>query len=247
MRWARGRADRGYSLCVKISLEKEFLFVHVPKTGGTSLGAILRPYCIEERIRYPARLLSRVGLVPSWRWYNFRTPAALSVAERWMPAELFDRLLKFAVVRNPWAALASHYHNRMTSGRRVSALKMRAHGSFSNYIRWEADVRGDLYQTRMLTLADGSIGVDRVLRFERLAADWAPLARELGVEERLPHWNRSGKGDWRTLYSDEDAAFVADRWAEDIANFGYSFDDAATAGSTTVGSAASRVSAGGRA
>jgi hypothetical protein len=44
----------------------------------------------------------------------------------------------------------------------------------------------------------------------------------------LPRANESARArDWRGYYSDADAALIAEDCAEDIARFGYAFDDPA--------------------
>ena len=211
-----------------ISTEKNFLFVHIPKTAGTSIRANLRPYCVRTRKFGPVKLLSKLGLAPNWRWDHFRIHTPLIVAEQRLPPELYDRLLKFAFVRNPWDRLVSQYHWRRRRKYRFNTRKLWAFGSFSNYLRWEVTSRqnrGRMLQLSMLQDSRGEIGVDRILRFESLVNDWTAMARELGVESALPQLIRTKHDDWRGHYTDEDAAFVAQHWAPDIEAFGYTFED----------------------
>ena len=211
-----------------ISIEKNFLFVHIPKTAGTSIRASLRPYCVRTKKSAPVKLLSKLGLAPNWRWEHFRIHTPLSVAEQRLPPELYDRLLKFAFVRNPWDRLVSQYHWRRRRKLRFNTRKLWAFGSFSRYIRWEAasrQNRGRMLQLTMLKDSRDEIGVDRILRFESLVNDWTALAGELGVNSTLQHQIRTKHDDWRGHYTDEDAAFVAEHWALDIETFGYTFDD----------------------
>ena len=76
-------------------------------------------------------------------------------------------------------------------------------------------------------------GVERCrlyARAERLEAELAPFWDHLGFRLTVPRVNESDRPrDWRPLYDDATAAQVAEICAEDIARFGYGFDDAARA------------------
>ncbi len=67
------------------------------------------------------------------------------------------------------------------------------------------------------------------IRLEHLPQDIAPFEAHLGFRlTPLARANTSDRAtDWRGYYSDADAALLADLCAEDIARFGYGFDDAA--------------------
>jgi hypothetical protein len=95
---------------------------------------------------------------------------------------------------------------------------------------------GDSAQARQLDpqatyvrSVDRVLIVDRVLRFENLSAEFAEVGRKIfGREEPLPVTNVSrDRRDYRTFYNDATAEIVARAYADDIASFGYKFDDAA--------------------
>ncbi len=213
---------------MKISIDHNFLFVHIPRTAGSSIASALSPLCIAERKRYPLKALSKLGLVPGWTWLDYRIHLPLSVAQRRLPRGVFGAMLKFAVVRNPWDRMVSRYHHqRQRSIRRKLKQKSRDLGSFADYICWEASRIGTepgVTQLGMIATIDKKIGTDRILRFENLAEDWAELIDHLGIDAALPHWNRSEHEDWRKFYGDEEAALVATHWACDIEAFDYTFD-----------------------
>jgi hypothetical protein len=70
------------------------------------------------------------------------------------------------------------------------------------------------------------------LRLEQLEQDIAPFEVHLGFGlTPLARANASDRArDWRGYYSDADAALLAECCAEDIARFGYGFDDSAKGG-----------------
>ena len=211
---------------MKISEEKRFIFVHVSKTAGSSISKLVEPHCIKEQKNLPLKLLSRAGLVPNWRWHHYRIHAPLRVPERRMPAGLFEKMTKFAVVRNPWSRLVSEYHYKM-QGRGQQRRMVERLGTFSNWLRWmgsASDTSPYKPQVNMLKRRDGSMGIDHLLRFESLATDWNAFSKSIGISEALPVLNTSSHQDWRAYYAKEDAEFVADVWKKDIEAFEYRFD-----------------------
>ena len=66
--------------------------------------------------------------------------------------------------------------------------------------------------------------VDFVGRFENLTADFRSVCQTIGVSATLPAFKRTVL-DYRGYYTDRTAELVADRFARDIAKFGYVFDE----------------------
>lgn len=219
---------------MKISREHAFLFVHVPRTAGSSIAGALAPFCIPERRRYPFKALSKMGLVRNWQRRDYRIHTSLAEAERWIPRPVWDRLFKFAVVRNPWDWLVSrYYHRRRRVGGSMRRRRSRHVDCLEAFLcREAARVRTDpkATQTGMIRTRAGRLGLDRILRFESLQEDWEALLGQLGIRAALPHWNRTVHDDWRTLYGPEERALVATAWAEDIAALGYTFEAGPTPG-----------------
>lgn len=204
-----------------ISDDYRFVFVHVRKTGGSSLRRVLAPLALSTPDSRRARLLSRAGLVRDYRRKVFRAHAPLVDAQRSMPPERFWGYFKFAFVRNPWDRLVSEYefirgfpgHARH---RKVMAM------DFPAFVRYQAG-RTDAYQFPMLVDRSGALGMDFVGRFERLQADFDEVCRRLRLTpERLPHANRGSRRDPAAYYDAATREFVARTWSRTIENFGYS-------------------------
>ncbi len=213
-----------------ISERYNFLFVHIPKTGGISIRTILLPYCLHTRKRLPGKLISKLGLDFNWRWHHFRLHATLSEAEKTLPTDVFESMLKFTVVRNPWAKLVSSYHfEQQRKGHRHSKNKVRQM-AFSDYLRYTLKKRKrsahTFLQKRQIVGLDGNVGVNVILRQETLQSDWDQLVPKLNIDDQLvlPRKNTSQHKDYRSYYSDEDIEFVRRHWQEDIEAFGYDFE-----------------------
>lgn len=112
-----------------ISRSRRFVFVHIPKSAGTSIAAVLEKYCRPSLLR---RALNRAGLwkIPGHPLHS----SALKIRELLRP-DFFDACFKFAFVRNPWDWHVSLYHYALQTSDPQQA-SVRASGSFDRYIEW---------------------------------------------------------------------------------------------------------------
>ncbi len=216
-----------------LSHRHRFLFVHIAKTGGTSVRAALKPLLWRDPWYYPMWLCGRLSHLTGHR-LGTKLPrhAKIILAQELLPKEYFDRLFKFAFVRNPWDLQVSSFHHI----RRERPQYLGVHGDFTDFLRWKLDPNRP-YQYHLDTsitpqsdyLIDlkGRIIVDYVGRYERLQEDFLEICKRLGIKPPpLPH-RRQAKDrqrDWRTYYTDETAELVARHFARDIELFGYRFD-----------------------
>jgi hypothetical protein len=204
-----------------ISDEKRFIFVHVPKSAGKSVRAALMPYALPR----PGKLYSLLrlfGLPRDYRRHRFRTHAALADARRIMPPQVYRDYFKFGFVRNPWDRLVSSYHFILEHPGHPHHRRVRALGSFSAYVEYEAR-RGKFIQHDLLAGSDGRLGADFVGRFENLAGDFAVICNRLGLPAVLPHVNVSRHKRYSDYYDPGTRELVRRHWRLDIETFGYDF------------------------
>ncbi len=205
-----------------ISEDRLFLFVHVPKTGGTSLESILKPYALPRPGSKFSRWLRPLGLPRDHRGYRFRQHGSLRSLEARLPTELFERCFKFAFVRNPWDRLVSDYNHACSNPQSGRHRKIAKRG-FGEFLAGEAR-RADSKQLPLLLNQRGELGVDYLGRFEQFAAHANHVLEQIGVQAELPHRNAHPHEDYRQLYDDRTEAFVAKHWREDIEQLGYRFE-----------------------
>lgn len=210
-----------------LSYQKNFLFIHVPKTAGTSIRAALMPYSERPDLLWENKLLSRIGInvnhIGPYRRRRFRGHSRAMDLQKNLPASVYDGLFKFAFVRNPWDLLVSLYsyipsrpRHRMAS--RVAAM------TFDEFAR-EWSQRPELSQRSFLYDTDGRCLMNYVGHFETLRSDFEDVCRHIGITADLGHANGSRRGDYREMYSPELMRLVGDRLADDIETFGYDFDE----------------------
>ncbi len=182
----------------------QFVFIHINKTGGSSveaaLGVPLEHYTAREKI-------AQIGET-AW-----------------------DERYTFSIVRNPFDRLVSHYSYRLT--RNHQSMRDTS-VDFAEWVRLVLQERDPTFrdeekmfipQIEWLVDDSGSILVDDVLRFEDLPSAFARIAGQLQVEVSLPHTKPSRRRDDYRDYFDAETKQIAERaFGEDLERLGYDFD-----------------------
>ena len=107
-----------------ISIQKRFLFVHIPKTAGNSIQSVLRDYSEDELVALRSEQdgVERFGLRnPKYKIKKHSTLAEYRAALGEMQ---FGNLYKFTCVRNPWDRMVSYYFTPTTKHSRVGSEKI---------------------------------------------------------------------------------------------------------------------------
>jgi hypothetical protein len=214
-----------------LSYRYNFLFVHIAKTGGTSVRAALEPLRWRDPWYYPQWLCSRLSHLSGHRLgTKFPRHAKIIAAKEMLPKEYFDRLYKFAFVRNPWDLQVSSYHHL----RRERPRLLEGIADFSTFVRRKLDPERPYQyhldtsierQSDYLVDLSGRIVADFVGHYERLQEDFDLICEQIGVgRRRLPHRRKAtDREDYRRYYDDQTADLVAEYFRRDIENFGYAF------------------------
>ena len=216
---------------MQISHRHQFLFVHVPKTAGASVAAALNRYVDDPKQYLANRLLESIGirvnhLIGPAHWRRFRGHSGLRTAKRVLPSAVYERMFKFAFVRNPWDLLVSRYHFLLRTRKHRQHKRVVRLGNFSNYVRWHAARRGGT-QWEMLADTSGQLLANDLGRFENLNEDFLRIQLQIGIPPvPLQHRNATERKDYRCYYDDATAELVATRWRQDVEGFGYTFDGA---------------------
>ena len=216
-----------------ISLGRGFIFVHIPKTGGTALTLALEARAQAQDVilgdtpKARARKRRLADLPARGRLWKHATLADL---DGWLGPDDLSRLFIVTLVRNPWDRMVSYYH--WLRGQRfdhpaVALARGTEFSGFLNHPQTRASLRA-WPASAYLRDARGVEHCSLFARLEQLDTDLAPFEAHLGFRlTPLPRVNTSPRTrDWRPFYSDADAALLAELCAADIARFGYGFDPA---------------------
>ena len=209
-----------------ISPGRGYIFVHIPKTGGTSLALALEARAMADDIL--------IGDTPKAQRRKRRLAKLDAPGRLWKHARLADidgmagvpdPAFVFTLVRNPWDRLVSLYHwSRAQSFDHpmIAAAKSLSFDGFLDAPTVRTALQND-DATSYVTNRSGALRCNAFVRLEHLATDIAPVEAHLGFKLDLPHVNRSDHPPSAKLYTDRTRALVADLFADDIQRFGYDF------------------------
>ena len=188
-----------------ISDAPPLLFIHIPKTAGTSLCKALEP----EGNRRHALCIRKTQ----------HETAAQFIAR--CDLDTFRRYHSFAVVRHPLDRFASHYSYIRKRG---SLAHIKSLDDYAAAVVNEDPAvmtfRGIMAQWSFIAAPAGdAMCVNELMRYETLDAEFPAFCRRAGLGERaLPHLNKSPE---RTPASARVRQFVETYYAIDFEKLGY--------------------------
>lgn len=214
-----------------LSHKYNFLFVHVAKTGGTSVRAALNSLRWKDPMYY---LLWPSHKISAWTGHTlglkFPRHSHIIAAKEMLPEPFFDKLFKFVFVRNPWDLQVSSFHHIQ----RERPEAMNGITDFNEFMRWKfnserpyqyhIDTSLSLQSDYIVDLHGNNL-VDFIGRYEQLHDDFDSVCQKIGVSLNLPHKRKGDRSkDYRAYYSDDTAEAVAKHFARDVNMLGYQFD-----------------------
>jgi Sulfotransferase family len=211
---------------MRVSDARRVLFVHIPKTGGSTIDWIF-----DNEVPDSRRVKGSKRHATYQRIVN-RQP---EIADYWSAG----------FVRNPWARMVSWWSMGNDVLARADAGKPHAlrnvHGHphvWEPFARYRGDFRAFVLdgtrtverfgrpQLEWLTLRNGR-STDFIGRVESFIDDVNTVRERLGLEPmpEQPRRNQSEHAHYSDYYDDETRQRVGEVFARDIEAFGYSFDD----------------------
>lgn len=212
---------------VRISCSKQFILLHLPRTGVSSVIAAL-----DDNLFVRAAPTATNKLMSKYLFFFprpvaktcFRTHETARHVRRLLPAATFNAYRKIAYVRNPFSWLVSLYELVLQSPKHRHYTRLAPMSGFGEYVDWEIR-RSKRALHPYLVDGNGELLVDRIARFERLTEDTVRIFDDLGVEiGQLPTVGRFTRRDYRDFYDEATRHKVARHWARDLELFGYDFD-----------------------
>lgn len=190
--------------------EKQVIFLHVPKTGGTTIKRLFEINLLDN---------PDPAIRPSLQHLTCK------LLRQQIGDDKYDRYYKFAFVRNPWARLVSDYFWRQ------QLPKIRPILPFSDFVnnaqrlvlenRYYEQEFGDHFIPQVCYTAD----VNDVFRFENFKEGVLAVAAKLkvAVDPILPKEPKPYDKYWE-FYDDKSRSIIQEIYAEEIEQFGFEFE-----------------------
>ncbi len=193
-------------------IPQPFIFIHIPKTGGSSIEHILQSSGSVEKtyshkgIRYILQILKQ-------------------------HKDDIKNYCVFTFVRNPWEKILSSFYFLKTYRKKVYDDKY----DFTNYIKNVICVKKSrnidkIHQIRFLThnnQENGNVIVPNIYRFENLQQDWKIIQNKLSLitKMNLSHKFKTLHKHYSTYYTEKTKNLISERFKKDIELFSYTFED----------------------
>lgn len=207
-----------------ISPGRGYVFVHIPKTGGTSMAMALEERAMKDDIL--------IGDTPKAIRRRGRAKKLKAPGRLWKHSTLRDidglvdlsGMLVFTLVRNPWDRLVSYYHWLQDQTFDHPAVHLAKQRSFVRFLNDKGTKATLLKHPYTSYVAHPDVPRPVYVRLEHLRDDLQPIEEHLGFSLELPVANRSERRrEWQAYYTDADAALVGQLCGPDASRFGYTF------------------------
>ncbi len=189
-----------------INHKHKFLFIHTPRTGGTSIEENFRNYTEERK---------------HWNLNDWK---------KTLDPEIFNEYFKFTFVRNPWDFIVSKYKDKYFSRNyRGGLIGERAGKSlkyFLEHYKTPKHEHGETFHDYFKPEQMDFIG-----RFENRENDLQYISQKIGVNidgnihRRKIQMRNKNKKHYTEYYDEETKQIVAEKYAKDIEYFGYKFEE----------------------
>ena len=189
-------------------------FVHIPKTGGTSVREVIEK--LDEREAIPK---------------TFYAPHGKDLNKYINILNSNPEIFRFTFVRNPWDRAVSSYLymcavneiNEKTTGFKKFISDYcndcYDHPNKNEEIKWH------MIEQHLLVYDEQKPMVDSVGRFENLQTDFNRILEKINIPpQSLPHKKKTKRKHYAKYYDAESRELVGRLYAKDIELFNYEFD-----------------------
>ena len=185
-----------------ISHEHKFLFIHIPRTSGSSIERQFQYNEVKEQNKH-------------WNLNDWKNNLC---------DEDFKSYFKFTLVRNPWDILISKYVSGWYSlkgrGPSIGYKSGKTLKYFLDHYESAPHEHGD----SLLSYFDPK-QMDFIARFENRNKDLKYISNKIGfnIDTNTKQRDHGHKKHYTEYYDDETREIVAKKYAKDIEYFGYKF------------------------
>lgn len=216
--------------------DKKALFLHIAKTGGTTIERYFKCSHVDNN-----ELIGNYTLNKEFNIQHLKqcmTPEEL-IKYNLITEDILYNYFVFCFVRNPWDRLVSNYYDK---GGNL------CYGCFTDYVKYVEKLVKYVENTGREWIWCNGIGhvfkhqheylyyknnkvVDFVGRFENYKEDFLKICNILDInidQKNILHFKKSKHLPYQELYNKKTQKIVEEIYAKDIEFFGYSFEGEAT-------------------
>jgi hypothetical protein len=224
-----------------ISHEYKCIFIHIPKTAGTSIEHRLGHFQKLERGVQDHRTIREIEplstfefmrmfltqpLMPSRKTFVKQHIKNKLFRNRSVSPQQYNSYFKFTFVRNPWGRVFSWYKNVIRDDFHRKTKGVSDTCSFEEFISNHMNQWALRPQLFWIVENNGKIPLDFIGRFERLEIDFSHVCDILGIRDKTLPKMLVGDGQHYTkFYDDEMKEIVANKYAEEIDLFKFRFGE----------------------
>ncbi len=204
-----------------ISIQKKFLFIHIPKTGGNSIQNVLKDYSEDKIVTLSDYQDGIERFEVRNSKYEITKHSTLLHYKSVLGKTVFHSLFKFGTIRNPWDMMISFYfspHRGKVKWNRSDFLTLIKKIKTIRYFICDKSAAG-----KRSPKLDNNINF--LIRFERLNDDFKIICNQLDIQPiDLPKRNQSNHKHYSKYYDDELKEIVRKKFFEEIEFGEYNFD-----------------------
>lgn len=206
-----------------ISRKKQFIFIHIYKTAGTSITKALMPFSASIWRRGAVKVLKKMNIpVPYLDPQPFPPHIKATEIINEIGTEEFKSFFSFAIVRNPWDWQVSLYNYMLRNTNHFQHELIKELNGFDEYIRWRCRGNASL-QKDFIYSENNELLVDFLGKFEQINKDFQKICSQIGVSATLPKINVSNTIPYQEYYNDKTKELVRKTFEPDISLFEYKF------------------------
>ena len=208
-----------------ISHEHKFIFIHIPKTAGTSVENLF--FSAAERVLHPSTPAelqicrsTLFGQDVNKKYLQHLTAEEIKHSPYITP-EYFKNYFTFTFVRNPWDRAVSEWKWRTASNPKSAHLSLE---EFLNKVARKREDAHDMSQYSFIYDKNQHKLVKFIGRFEKLQEDFLHICKQIKhPPTELPHANKTERKPYQEYYNTYSKELVGELFKEDIKIFNYTF------------------------